>query len=106
MINEVTKRRDDAKAAVLNKPMRKEESSIIKRLEGQLSIVTSQLTSWGKELFQYRQQLIHQEGEYNIRFGVDRSVAVMKPAKKRPTTTLASKRLPKLCNVDYTQNLY
>lgn len=105
-ILEMTERRDKAKLASLNKPMRKEEISIIKRLEGQLSVTTSHLTAVGRDLLQYRQQLISQEGEYNVRFGADRSVAIMKPSKRRPTTTMATKRLPKLCNFDSTQNSY
>ncbi|OHT06820.1 hypothetical protein TRFO_25131 [Tritrichomonas foetus] len=97
-IQDAMKRRDNAIETLKNKPMRPEEMSIIQRLEGQLSITTQQLTTVGKDLILYRQQLIHQEGEYNNRFGVDPSVAVMKPTKKRPTTTFAPKRLPRLSN--------
>jgi hypothetical protein len=97
-VTEKTKARNRARDQFLQKPMRKEEHAIVQRLERALALKTQQLVTVGKELLLYRQQLITQEDEYNCRFGVDPSVAVLAPKgaeKKRPTTSMAH-RLPKL----------
>jgi hypothetical protein len=85
------RRRDMVKDQVAKMAMRKQEESLIKKLETSLAFTTHQLATVGKELIQYRHRLIHQEDEYNCRFGADPIVGVlaplMKPQKKRPTTT-------------------
>lgn len=96
-LKEAQRYRDNAKTRFISKPMRSEERERIERLENTLAIKTKQLTTIGKDLLQYRQHLINQEGEYNTRFGVDPSVAIMRPnSKKRSTTSYVTKRLPKL----------
>ena len=105
-IQETTKYRDKKKEEALNRPMRQEEISVIERLEDQLDFVTQELTVVGKDLLLYRKQLILQECEYNSRFGVDPSVAVMKPnSKKRAHTTLIAKRLPRLSGFNIHNNI-
>lgn len=90
-----------AKSAYENRPMRDEELSVIERLENNLQLQTNHLATVGKDLIQYRQHLIQQEEAYNGRFGADPAVAVMrvKPQSRRPITTFAPKRLPKLYSV-------
>jgi hypothetical protein len=94
---ERTKNRNKARDVFLNGPIRREEQTSIKRLERHLAVVTQQLAALGKELIQYRHQLVAQEGEYNCRFGADPTVAVLAPKspKRRPTTMFAN-RLPRL----------
>jgi hypothetical protein len=94
---ERTKNRNRARDLFLNKPMRKQEQSRIKRLERDLAVVTQHFAAVGKELIEYSHQLVAQEGEYNCRFGADPTVAVLAPKspKKRPTTMFAN-RLPRL----------
>jgi hypothetical protein len=96
-IIERTKNRNRARDMFLSKPGRKEEQNWIKRLERHLAVVTQQLAALGKELIQYRHQLVAQEGEYNCRFGADPTVAVLAPKspRRRPTTMFAN-RLPRL----------
>jgi hypothetical protein len=97
-IAEKTKIRNRTRDQFLHKPMRREEHAIIQRLERTLAIKTQQLATIGKELLGYRHQLIIQEDEYNCRFGVDPSVAVLGPKgpeKARPATSTAH-RLPRL----------
>jgi hypothetical protein len=93
-----TKERDAAKHRYMSKPMRREELEIVKRVDRQLAIKTQQLATVGKELLLYRQHLVHQEDEYNNRFGADPSVAILRPksAKKRPSTAMTGARLPSL----------
>jgi hypothetical protein len=90
--------RDNARDVFFKKPRRAEEHSTIQRLERHLSVKTQQLTTVGKDLVMYRQQLALQEGEYNGRFGVDPKVAIMRAVipKRRPTTTFVPRRLPRL----------
>ena len=91
--------RDKAKKAYFDKPMRLEERIITEKLEQALGVKTKQLVTVGKELMKFRGYLIHQEGEYNGRFGVDPSVAEAKPKKitpKRSLTAAGIKRLPRL----------
>jgi intracellular sulfur oxidation DsrE/DsrF family protein len=98
-IYENTKKRNLAKDQFQKKAMRKEEQSIIQKLERHLAIKTQQLATIGKELLEYRHVYILQEDEYNNRFGADPTVGVLAPKspKKRPTT--CSRKLPKLAGV-------
>jgi hypothetical protein len=98
-LGESMRRRNMARDQVAKMPMRSQEESLIERLETSLAFTTQQLATIGKELIQYRHRLIHQEDEYNFRFGTDPIVGVLapllNPPKKRPTTTF-TRRLPKL----------
>jgi hypothetical protein len=77
--------------------MRLEEQTVLQKLERNLAFKTKQMADIGKDLLEYRHQLISKEGEYNIRFGVDPTVAILasKIPKRRPTTVIAN-RLPRL----------
>jgi hypothetical protein len=90
--------RDRARKEFVQQAARGEEQDVIHRLERALSLRTQELVALGKDLLSFRHKLITQEGEYNCRFGVDPSVAVlapMTPERKRPATTLG-RRLPRL----------
>jgi hypothetical protein len=98
---EKTKDRDEAMNLIVKPPARTEEQDILRRLERHLGVTTQQLTSAGKDLMMYRQQLAQQEGEYNCRFGVEPKVAIMRAAvaaglRKRPASAFVPRRLPRL----------
>jgi hypothetical protein len=92
-----TKARNDAREQFLHQPMRGEEQTVVQKLERNLAMKTKQLADVGKDLIECRHQLICQEGEYNVRFGVDPTVAILasKIPKRRPTTVITH-RLPRL----------
>ena len=71
------------------RPMRDEERAIIERLNEILEMKTSHLINLGKELVEYRNNLIKQEEEYNQRFGSTPSIALYKNPQRitRPVTT-------------------
>jgi hypothetical protein len=94
---EATALRNQARERAAQRPMGKEEASLLQKLERSLVMRTQQLASVGRDLIEYRHRLIWQEGEYNVRFGVDPKVAILasKAVNKRPTTELA-RRLPRL----------
>jgi hypothetical protein len=97
-ITELKRAKERARDLFLHKPMRKEEQNSVQRLERNLAIKTNQLAAVGRELLNFRHQLMTQEDEYNSRFGVDPSVAVLAMKNNentRPATNLGQ-RLPRL----------
>jgi hypothetical protein len=93
-----THARDRARDEFLQQSAREEEQSLLQRLGQTLDIKTQQLVALGKDLIGFRQKLITQEGEYNFRFGVDPTVALLAPkisARRRPATAIGH-RLPSL----------
>jgi ribosomal 50S subunit-associated protein YjgA (DUF615 family) len=98
-LEEVSRKRNKAKEQFMHLPMRKQEETAIEKLERDLAHKTQQLATVGKELIQYRHRLIHQEDEYNYRFGAEPTVGILAPlvktVKKRPTT-MFSHRLPRM----------
>ncbi|EAY05038.1 hypothetical protein TVAG_191350 [Trichomonas vaginalis G3] len=91
-VEEAYKKRDAAKLAFDNKPIRDQEKTILINLSEILYQKTSHLYTIGRDLLDYRARIVAQEEEVNSRFGRDSQIGVMRSQPVRPMTAVVKKR--------------
>jgi len=96
LVSEKVNRNKLLQEKLFNRPMRKEEESLMYHLESILAQKTQYISIIGRELLEYRDLLISQEGMVNSRFGNDPSISIMKKSSTitRPYTSMGTKKSP------------
>ena len=82
----LTKKRDEAIQVYEQRPPRQSEIDIIERLQNALQLKSTQLQTALKEYQEYRALMVHQEREYNSRFGKGPKVGVFALQPQPPKT--------------------
>ena len=85
-ISVLTKKRDEAIQVYEQRPPRQSEIDIIERLQNALQLKSTQLQTALKEYQEYRALMVHQEREYNSRFGKGPKVGVFAVQPAPPKT--------------------